>query len=124
MASKECQPRLGVSWEVPPAQVLDQAGPVSLERGCQCAPLRGVERTEAPRGDTHQHQGKGTETARSSWPSPAFENRVRLCNSNMLAAGAEAFQASSHGPRVPWVCFWLATKSTSRIKLSENLNFL
>lgn len=66
------------------------------------------------------HQGKGTETAKGSEPNPVFE-RDNLCNSNMLATGMESFQASSHSPRV---YFWTATKSTLRVKLSEDPNFL
>lgn len=39
----------------------------------------------------------------------------------MLATGMESFQASSRSPQV---YFLMATKSTLRVKISENRNFL
>ena len=48
MSSYKCQPQLGASWEIPAVKVLSLKGPVSLQRGWQCAPLGStLEKTES-----------------------------------------------------------------------------
>lgn len=71
MSSNKCQPQLGASWESPAVKVLTLKGPISLQRGWQCAPLGStLEKTESLNRGHLPTPAKGSRDSECLWAKP------------------------------------------------------